>query len=48
MGFIKKNLGFILSILGAGLTVLTNINDTKERDAKIAEAVDKAIAERQN
>ena len=48
MGFIKKNLGLLLSIIGAGVTILSGINDKKEQDRKIDEAVAKAVAERLN
>lgn len=43
--FVKKN---GLLILGAVLSIATGIHDEKERDKKIDEAVNKALAERQN
>lgn len=43
-----KVLGFAVSILGAGVSVLSDTLNKKEQDAKIAEAVSKAVSELNN
>ena len=48
MGFVKKNLSTLLGVLVAGIGILISINDKKEQEEKIAEAVNKAVSERLN